>query len=234
MKKCTTCGIEKPLTMYFTNRNSIDGHQNICKSCKRIKVKKTKKKKKLTVAERKIRNQEMRVYSKKYYAKLKAEGKALPWQKQSLKNKEQTKIRKELRKLEKLKHYEENKEQIDAEKKQRIKAYQQSPEAKAAKRAYAQSPERKKRATEAQWKRKGVIFTIEERDRMLELQQGLCAICGELPKEGKNLDLDHCHTTGKVRGFLCNNCNIALGLVSDDIKILRNLYTYLTNAGGAI
>lgn len=39
--------------------------------------------------------------------------------------------------------------------------------------------------------------------------------------------LDHCHETGEFRGFLCNNCNIALGRFKDDPEILLNAIAYL-------
>src|SRR6266851_2205326 len=48
----------------------------------------------------------------------------------------------------------------------------------------------------------------EEYERLLRLQNGVCAICKEKP-EGW-LCVDHCHLTGKVRGLLCKNCNSAL------------------------
>lgn len=39
--------------------------------------------------------------------------------------------------------------------------------------------------------------------------------------------IDHCHTTGKVRGLLCDHCNWAIGHAKDDAKILYNLGDYL-------
>jgi len=39
--------------------------------------------------------------------------------------------------------------------------------------------------------------------------------------------IDHCHSTNKVRGVLCNNCNTALGLVGDNISTLTNAVKYL-------
>ena len=41
-------------------------------------------------------------------------------------------------------------------------------------------------------------ITEEQYDQMLEKQNHTCAICNEKPKG--NLAVDHCHTTGKVRG----------------------------------
>ena len=43
----------------------------------------------------------------------------------------------------------------------------------------------------------------------------------------KGLFVDHCHTTGKVRGLLCNSCNSALGYAKDNITVLANMIKYL-------
>lgn len=39
--------------------------------------------------------------------------------------------------------------------------------------------------------------------------------------------LDHCHITGKIRGFLCSNCNTGLGLFKDNINLLESAIKYL-------
>ena len=39
--------------------------------------------------------------------------------------------------------------------------------------------------------------------------------------------IDHCHNTGKVRGILCHNCNVSLGLIKDNTQILLNMISYL-------
>jgi hypothetical protein len=69
---------------------------------------------------------------------------------------------------------------------------------------------------------------------MLESQNGLCKICNkeETRKsrtEGKicQLAIDHCHTTGKIRGLLCHACNIAIGKFKDDINLLEKAIQYL-------
>lgn len=41
------------------------------------------------------------------------------------------------------------------------------------------------------------------------------------------LSIDHCHTTGKVRGLLCRQCNIALGKFKEDVTILQSAIAYL-------
>lgn len=75
-------------------------------------------------------------------------------------------------------------------------------------------------------------ITPEEYAETLESQRGGCAICGSTePKHrGPFFVVDHCHTTGKVRGLLCSPCNTALGLLGDDPKLLRSALRYLKRA----
>lgn len=62
-------------------------------------------------------------------------------------------------------------------------------------------------------------------------QEGCCACCGKHESTlSKKLGVDHCHTTGKIRGLLCNICNLALGYAKDDVRILANMIEYLKNA----
>lgn len=76
-------------------------------------------------------------------------------------------------------------------------------------------------------------ITLEEFDALYDQQQGLCAICNKpetcLSRSGKvkTLSVDHCHTTGKVRGLLCNTCNNLIGRSKDDTSILINAISYL-------
>lgn len=51
-----------------------------------------------------------------------------------------------------------------------------------------------------------------------------CEVC---KKEKKRICFDHNHQTGRFRGWICINCNSALGLVGDDINILKALIKYL-------
>lgn len=57
-------------------------------------------------------------------------------------------------------------------------------------------------------------------------QSGRCAICREKP-EGRNLFVDHCHTTDKVRGLLCQTCNAGLGMFKDNLAYLARASVYL-------
>lgn len=68
---------------------------------------------------------------------------------------------------------------------------------------------------------------------MLEEQKGLCKICkseGFIMNKDRHkmkLVIDHCHSTGKVRGLLCHNCNRALGLLQDSTDNLNAAIAYL-------
>lgn len=73
---------------------------------------------------------------------------------------------------------------------------------------------------------------VDVRD-MLAMQDGKCAIClrALIFDSGVNdinaLHVDHCHSTGAVRGLLCGPCNRGLGLFNDDIAKLRKAADYL-------
>lgn len=60
----------------------------------------------------------------------------------------------------------------------------------------------------------------------LTMQASGCAICGGVD-EGKLLAVDHCHTTGLVRGLLCGGCNLAIGNLKDNPNLARRLADYL-------
>jgi hypothetical protein len=75
-------------------------------------------------------------------------------------------------------------------------------------------------------------LTLEDYDKMLKVQNGKCAICnGENPIYKGNLCVDHCHTTGKIRGLLCHSCNLTLGYMKDSKDRLKNAIKYLENYG---
>jgi hypothetical protein len=44
------------------------------------------------------------------------------------------------------------------------------------------------------------------------------------------LVIDHCHSSGVIRGLLCHNCNRALGLLQDDVSYLEKAISYLKRA----
>lgn len=63
-------------------------------------------------------------------------------------------------------------------------------------------------------------------DKLYIEQGGFCAICGG-DNKGKTMHIDHDHITGKIRGLLCNRCNMGLGNFGDNIKSLTGAIEYL-------
>ncbi len=64
-------------------------------------------------------------------------------------------------------------------------------------------------------------------------QSGKCAICGTHQRDVKRmLAVDHCHTTGIIRGLLCGNCNTGIGFFGDDIEELKKAIEYLSKSAG--
>ena len=70
------------------------------------------------------------------------------------------------------------------------------------------------------WVNKKYGLTIEEYEDIL---QNDCAICGAT----EDMVLDHCHTTGDVRGCLCRTCNAGLGLFKDNAETVKKAEAYL-------
>jgi hypothetical protein len=76
-------------------------------------------------------------------------------------------------------------------------------------------------------------LSLDDYQNLLDFQGGVCAICKEpestLSNAGyvKNLSVDHCHITGKVRGLLCHHCNTAIGKFFDRVDLLESAIRYL-------
>ena len=70
-------------------------------------------------------------------------------------------------------------------------------------------------------------LTLEQFDEMSARQGGKCLICNNPPNDGV-LRVDHCHTSNKIRGLLCNRCNLAIGAFADSTDVLDNAIKYLT------
>lgn len=55
-----------------------------------------------------------------------------------------------------------------------------------------------------------------------------CEICSTRRPGGTGgWHVDHCHTTGRVRGILCSNCNTGLGTFQDSTRFLERAADYL-------
>jgi len=69
-------------------------------------------------------------------------------------------------------------------------------------------------------------LTEEEYNNMVLSQNNLCAICNK--PSNKTLHIDHDHVTGRVRGLLCSNCNLGIGLLEEDLVVLNRAIEYLS------
>lgn len=77
-------------------------------------------------------------------------------------------------------------------------------------------------------------MTLEDFEEILKTQNYSCAVCMKhvdevtsgMAKYNK-LSVDHDHSTGKIRGLLCVNCNLGLGNFADTEEILLSAIEYL-------
>ncbi len=150
-KKCGTCKFTKPISDFYKASDTIDGLNQICKSCNKIACQKYQNSHKKTVAI--------------------------------------------------------NKAQYAQRNKIKIAAYMA---------VYGKN---------YRYQTKYGI-TVQERNQMLEWQDGKCAICGK-DESNKQLAVDHCHKQGHVRMLLCDDCNLMLGLIEDNIQTLSAAAEYL-------
>lgn len=92
---------------------------------------------------------------------------------------------------------------------------------------YYTTPKGKAALKNAQLK-KNYKISLDEYKQLVIDQNHKCAICKtdevSLPK---NLSVDHDHSTGKVRGLLCQHCNLGLGHFKDNIDLLLEAVKYL-------
>lgn len=77
---------------------------------------------------------------------------------------------------------------------------------------------------------------VEEYNIMVQNQQGLCKICkkpevilgpGKDKSKPRDLSVDHCHKTKKIRGLLCAKCNTAIGIFKENLEALKAAIKYL-------
>lgn len=122
-----------------------------------------------------------------------------------------------------------------------FKAYEKTPKYKKTKKLSDAKPaakERQRKIRETPEKKeymrnlhlvKNYGMTAADYDRMLAEQDGHCKLCPRTTAGPnlKRLHVDHCHSTGRVRGLLCNKCNIMLGMAEDNVDRLRAAILYI-------
>ena len=72
-------------------------------------------------------------------------------------------------------------------------------------------------------------ITLSQFNEMSKQQNDCCLICNKPETNGNRLSVDHCHKTGKIRGLLCDSCNVGLGRFKDDKTILEQAVKYLAS-----
>ena len=65
-------------------------------------------------------------------------------------------------------------------------------------------------------------ISVDEYEKLME--SNTCGICGA---NDRRMVLDHCHSSGKIRGALCANCNIGLGHFKDNVDLLNKAIKWL-------
>lgn len=77
------------------------------------------------------------------------------------------------------------------------------------------------------------VFNLsrEEYNAILLEQEERCKICKKHVSEfTKELAVDHCHKTNKVRGLLCSSCNTGIGHFKDNVELMNEGIKYLQNS----
>lgn len=93
----------------------------------------------------------------------------------------------------------------------------------------ANKEERSRRSAIRQLKKRAKEFGVEWEEYEKLLEEG-CKICGQ-EQNGRRLSMDHIHETGKFRGVLCSNCNVALGLLGEDVDRMKAMIKYVEDGG---
>lgn len=62
---------------------------------------------------------------------------------------------------------------------------------------------------------------------MIEECNATCVVCGEVQLDPYKMHIDHCHSTGKIRGLLCGKCNVGIGMFRDSPENLMRAAAYL-------
>jgi hypothetical protein len=120
---------------------------------------------------------------------------------------------------------EKNKDRLNAERRERRAKDQEYAE-----RIRVKDRQRPKERTRHNRLKVAYGITLEEYNQKLLDQGGRCAICGKEHADSlrRNLNVDHCHTTGEVRDLLCSRCNLTLGKFEDRIELFQAAIAYLT------
>jgi hypothetical protein len=139
------------------------------------------------------------------------------------------------RRLSRFIHYYSNQEKSQARSRQygerhrertRIKQRRYNKENPEKRRLYTALNPEKIKASKLRCKLRKYGLTLDQYNNLITCQSNACAICFT-SFEGVSPCIDHCHSSLKVRGLLCDRCNRCLGLFRDDPMILDRAAAFL-------
>lgn len=133
------------------------------------------------------------------------------------------------------KYYDANAEQKKAARRSYYEKYRDK--CIAASKAHYQE---NKSAYKLPWKRgyfkRKYGLSLDQIQEMISQQNKRCLICDNQfdlenivhkgPRKMRPC-VDHNHETGKIRGIICNNCNLVIGYANDNPAVLTNAIRYL-------
>lgn len=116
-----------------------------------------------------------------------------------------------------------DKNRVRIRKQQRARREEHLEEERERLRRYAADFPERRVSAQRRHRLKQYGLTPEQYNELVAAQEGKCAVCATAEHL---LHIDHDHTTGKVRGLLCGNCNRALGILKEDPERITALAAY--------
>jgi len=197
MYKCYKCGEMKERDEFYRDSSKSSGYRSICKECDKKRPKKYNRERALVRYH--ANKEELNKYQREWYQK----------------NKDTV--------IQKQKAYRDANPEREV---LRHKRYREMNRDKLHLMELQRNLVRQRDIQEYRLKKYGL--TVDDFNQLLKKQNGRCAICGTRITFGVGKHaVDHDHVTSKVRGILCGYCNVALGLVQDNMETLQNMIEYL-------
>ncbi len=235
-KRCTRCGVEKPLSAFFKNCTSADGHLSQCKSCQ----------KQVRSAKRVLRLQECTTQASEKSCNFCGQVKQPSNFSKDLNMKDGLsnvcKVCGQAKRAEATAQLIAKGHKQVAEKccntcrvTRPVNEFNDDASQSDGKSKTCRScASRKNKARKPPGSHREIVLkrhglTLEDFERMSITQGGKCAICGTTTPggNGKHLAVDHDHITGEVRALLCGHCNQGLGHFKDNPNRLEAAARYL-------
>jgi len=89
------------------------------------------------------------------------------------------------------------------------------------------NPEKRKIIVQKEHYKRRYGLSLEQKQAMVDKQNGKCAICKNDLKNTRDVCVDHDHKTNVVREILCRKCNLGIGHLNDSTQILKSAILYL-------